>query len=146
MNIPVFPAEHLERLVATLADLVLVLDDAGVIQDVQVHGKELQRLGLNAWQGVPLLSLANVDSQEKVKALLDAVQQPAPSDKPIWRHINLSTDGQTGNVPLQVATVYIANTRQTWLFGRDLSGVSQMQQRLVEAHQGMERDLSLIHI
>lgn len=147
MNIPALAPEHLERLISTLADIMLVLDEDGMVQEVQVFGKELQRLDLQAWQGVNLQSLANVDSQDKVKTLLSQVQQAPKADKPLWRHINLSSQGESGNVPLQVTTVYNASTRQCWMFGRDLSGVSQMQQRLVEAHQGMERDyLRLRHM
>ncbi len=144
MNFSALAPEHVERLLSTLADVLLVLDEAGVVQEVQVFGKELQRLDLQAWKGASLTSLANVDSQEKIKSLLST---PKSGDKPAWRHVNLSTQGEAGNVPLQVVTVHHASSQQTWVFGRDLSGVSQMQQRLVEAHQGMERDyLRLRHM
>jgi ribonuclease HII len=51
------------------------------------------------------------------------------------------------DVPLQLLPVVFEQSQQLWLFGRDLSGVSQMQRRLVEAHQSMERDyLRLRHM
>lgn len=144
MNIPALAPSELERLFSTLSDIVFVLNATGDILDLQVYSNELQRLALETWQGRPLQSFTTLDSQDKVKRLLEQVQL---GEKGPWRHINLSSDsGQ--DIPLQVNCVINPNQPDScWMFGRDLSAVSQMQQRLVEAHQSMERDyLRLRHM
>ena len=144
MNIPALAPSDSERLFSTLSDIVFVLNAEGDILDLQVFGKELLRLELPTWKGQNLLSFTTFDSQDKVKRLLEQMQQGETGN---WRHINLST-AAAQDIPLQVNCVASPDQPGTcWMFGRDLSAVSQMQQRLVDAHQSMERDyLRLRHM
>jgi len=120
----------------------MLLDANGVVLDMTVSGRELQRMNLKAWQGKPLLDMATLDSKEKLQSLLALPDQNAGS---VWRHLNFTVG--TDDVPLQLMAIAHPQTHQTLLFGRDLSGVSQMQRRLVESHQSMERDyLRLRHM
>ena len=108
----------------------MVLDGSGVILEMTVSGRELQRLNLKTWVGKPLLEMATLDSKEKLQHLLAPTDQNAASG---WRHLNFSFGGEI-DVPLQLLA-FPQPTRQQWVvFGRDLSGVSQMQKRLVESH------------
>ncbi len=144
MNIPALASSESERLFATLSDVVFVLNGEGDILDLQVFGKELQRMELPTWKGLNLMSFTTLDSQDKVKRLLVQIQQGETGQ---WRHINLSSpSGQ--DIPLQVNCVLNPDQPGScWMFGRDLSAVSQMQQRLVDAHQSIERDyLRLRHM
>ena len=71
--------------------------------------------------------------------------KPEKNVASVWRHVNF-TVGEV-DVPLQLLAVPQSDSNQFWVFGRDLSGVSQMQRRLVESHQSMERDyLRLRHM
>ena len=142
MNILSLPADQIQNLLTNLSDVIMVLDPQGVVLDIAVSGKDLLRLNLKDWQGKTLASQATLDSQDKLRNLLVKPEKNAAS---AWRHVNL-TVGEV-DVPLQLLALPQADTDQFWVFGRDLSGVSQMQRRLVESHQSMERDyLRLRHM
>ena len=143
MNLNALPSEQVQSLLSALSDVIFVTDATGHIQDIQVSGKELQRLNLNVWKGKNLSDVSTLDSLEKIRQLF----VPPKADTPnAWRHVNLRGPADT-DVPLQIMSVALAHNTQFWLFGRDLSGVSQMQRRLVDAHQSMERDyLRLRHM
>ena len=143
MNLHSIPSEQVQSLLSALSDVIVMTDAQGQIHDIQVSGKELQRLNLTEWKGQTLFAVATLDSQEKIRQVLGTAQAGAPNT---WRHINLLGPGEV-DVPLQVMSVAFAQSQSFWLFGRDLSGVSQMQRRLVDAHQSMERDyLRLRHM
>ena len=142
MNIFSLPSEQIESLLLTLSDVIIVLSAEGVVLDITASGKELQRLNLKDWQGKTLSSQATLDSQDKLRNLL---VKPEKNTVSAWRHVNL-TVGEI-DVPLQLLAIPQVGTDKFWVFGRDLSGVSQMQRRLVESHQSMERDyLRLRHM
>jgi len=134
---------HLQQLLPALVDIMLVLDKDSTVLEMSVFGKDLQRLDLTHLKARPLNEFVSHDSKEKFANMLACVDQPKA---PVWRHLNFSpTPGQ--DLPLQVSLVEQPKDGTVWLFGRDLSGVSQMQSRLVEAHQSMERDfLRLRHM
>ena len=58
-----------------------------------------------------------------------------------WRHINhLASDGRS--VPVLYCGVQVGQDGRIVLFGRDLRAMSQLQQRLMNAQQSLERDYS----
>ena len=137
------PAEKIDDLLTTLSDIIFITNLQGDIQSIQVNGRDLKRQDLSGWQGKNLSSVATLDSQDKIRLLLNAKPDEAAN---AWRHVNLLSPTNV-EVPLQLLSVAFEQSQQLWLFGRDLSGVSQMQRRLVEAHQSMERDyLRLRHM
>lgn len=143
VNLNALPSEQVQSLLSALSDVIFVTDASGHIHDIQVSGKELQRLNLTEWKGKNLSDVSTLDSLEKIRQLFVPPKASTPN---AWRHINLLGPAET-DVPLQVMAVAFAQNTQFWLFGRDLSGVSQMQRRLVDAHQSMERDyLRLRHM
>ena len=136
VNLNALPTEQVQSLLSALSDVIFLTDASGHIQDIQVSGRELQRLNLTEWTGKNLCDVSTLDSLEKIRQLFVPPKAGTPN---AWRHVNLLGPGDT-DVPLQVMSVAFAENTQFWLFGRDLSGVSQMQRRLVDAHQSMERD------
>ena len=143
MKQTLLPAEKIDGLLTTLSDIILITNIQGDIQSVQINGRDLKRQDLSGWQGKNLASVASLDSQDKIRQLLSAKPDEAAN---AWRHVNLLSPSNV-DVPLQLLPVAFEESQQLWLFGRDLSGVSQMQRRLVEAHQSMERDyLRLRHM
>ena len=143
MNLNALPPEQVQSLLSALSDVIFVTDAKGHIQDIQVSGKELQRLHLDEWKGKNLSEVSSLDSLEKIRQLF---VPPKAGTSNAWRHVNLRGPADT-DVPLQIMSVAFAQNTQFWLFGRDLTGVSQMQKRLVDAHQSMERDyLRLRHM
>jgi transcriptional regulator PpsR len=90
------------------------------------------------WIGRPWIETVTRDSRVKVEALLGT----APSDdSPRWRHVNhVAAEGSA--LPILCSIAPIGRDGRRVVFGRDLRPVSQLQQRLVEMQQSMERDYS----
>jgi transcriptional regulator PpsR len=134
---------HLQQLLPALVDIVMVLDAHSTILEVSLYGKDVQRLDSSLFKGRSIKDLISSDSQDKFSGMWAAIGK---SEAPTWRHVNFSPSaGQ--ELPLQVSLVSQEKDQTVWLFGRDLSSLSQMQHRLVEAHQSMERDfLRLRHM
>jgi transcriptional regulator PpsR len=133
-------AEAVAGLVIASADLALVLDEAGAIRDVGFGSDELaHELGVaGSWVGRAWIDTVSRDSKTKVEALLG---MHAAEDQPRWRHVNhLSAEGAT--LPILCAIAPVGQAGHRVVFGRDLRPVSQLQQRLVEVQQSMERDYS----
>jgi len=134
---------HLQQLLPGLVDIMMVLDKESTVLEVAVFGKDLQRFDASVFKGRYIKDCISPDSQEKFASMWDSVIK---AQDPTWRHVNFSPSaGQ--DLPLQVSLLQQGKDQSVWLFGRDLSGLSQMQHRLVEAHQSMERDfLRLRHM
>ncbi|HEV7268725.1 MAG TPA: transcriptional regulator PpsR [Falsiroseomonas sp.] len=133
-------AEAAAELVVASADVALVLDEGGAIRDVGFGSEELAGdLGsAQGWVGRPWIDTVSRDSRGKVEALLGG---GGPQDAPRWRHVNhVAAEGTT--LPILCAIAPLGRAGRRVVFGRDLRPLSQLQQRLVEVQQSMERDYS----
>lgn len=105
----------------TVADLVAVVDGAGVVADVRIPSSGLSGTSLKLAPGLALESAVAPDSVAKVRKLLD----PADDRRP--REINLlAADGSM--IPVRLRPLPVGGVQV--LVGRDLSGVEAGQQRL----------------
>jgi transcriptional regulator PpsR len=124
-------------LIASAADIALIVDGGGVIRDLAFHSDQLSAELPEAgeWIGRPLIETVALDSRPKVEALL---REP-PGAAPRWRHINhLNATG--ASIPVLYSAAPIGDQRGLVAFGRDLRAVAALQQRLVNAQQSMEQD------
>ena len=78
-------AQTTASLISAAADVALILDEHGVIQDVAFSNNEL-RYGHHDWLGKPWLQTVTIESQPKVEEMLSEVVSSGSSAK--WRHIN----------------------------------------------------------
>ena len=125
-------------LIGAASDITLVLDGAGVIRDMAVQSGQLaDDLPDSAhWVGQPVETTLAPDSHPKIAALL---HDAAAHAEPRWRHVNhLAPDGSS--VPVLYCGVQVGGEGRVVAFGRDLRAMSALQQRLMNAQQGMERD------
>jgi len=130
-------AQTAAQLIATTSDLVLILDDDGIIRDMAIGSEELSREGYSGWLGQSWVETVALDSRPKVEALLNnATSIPGA---PRWRHLN-HMSSQGGNVPLLFSAIRLEKKKRVVAVGRDLRQVAALQQRLVDAQQAMERD------
>lgn len=131
-------AEATASLITAAADIALVVDGAGVIRDFAVNSDELSReLAGGDWFGRPWLDTVTEESRPKVEALIrDAAARAAPR----WRHINQVAKLGGASVPILFSAVRLGKADRAVAFGRDLRGVSALQQRLMEAQRSVERD------
>ncbi|MGK7868454.1 transcriptional regulator PpsR [Falsiroseomonas sp. E2-1-a20] len=133
-------ADAMAGLLAAAADIALVLDEAGIIRDLAFSNEELFREfdGQDSWLGRAWSDTVAKDSRSKVEAML--ATRPAP-DSVRWRHVNqLSARG--ASIPLLCSVAPVGQAGRHVVFGRDLRPLSQLQQRMVEVQQSMERDYS----
>ncbi len=131
-------AQTAASLIAAAADIALVLDENGVIQDMAFGSDELKH-GHQDWLGKPWLQTVTIESQPKVEEMLiEAVSSGSTK----WRHINHpSTD--SADLALLYTIVPLsrdAGPHRSVAFGRDLRSQVALQQRLVSAQLSMERD------
>jgi len=133
-------ADATAGLIAAAADIALVLDEGGSIRDLAFSNEDLAREfdSQESWLGKSWIDTVARDSRPKVETLLS---DKAYTATPRWRHINqVSARGE--NIPILCSVAPIGDAGRRVVFGRDLRPVSQLQQRLVEVQQSMERDYS----
>ena len=125
-------------LISAASDVTLVLDHAGIIHDIAFQSDDLMREldESPGWIGRPVAATVARDSRPKVEAML---RDAANTTETKWRHINhLASDGRS--VPVMYCCVQLNRDGRLMAFGRDLRMTSQLQQRLVNAQQSLERD------
>ena len=132
-------AETAASLISAAADVALILDEGGVIQDMAFGNGELKQHCHLGWLGKPWRETVTVESQPKVLEMLKESEQ---GESTKWRHINHpSADGADLAFLYSVVPVNRASGRKHAIaFGRDLRSQVVLQQRLVSAQLSMERD------
>jgi transcriptional regulator PpsR len=129
-------ADAAAKLIAASADVALVLDQRGVIRDVAVSNPELGQEGYADWLGQAWTEIVTPESRPKIEALL----RDADGEKgSTWRHVNHPSPRGT-DVPMLYSAIKVGKTGKVVAVGRNLRQVAQLQQRLVEAQQSLERD------
>ena len=143
MKLPDLDSVSFAQLLSGVSDLTLVLDTAGVIEDVSTARDTLVTLGCQGWVGRRWIDTVTPESQIKVEDLLRESAEGLP---PRWRHINHPA-ASGHDVPLQYIVLGLGRSGKRVALARDLEGIAELQRRLVETQQSMERDyLRLRHI
>jgi transcriptional regulator PpsR len=137
-------ADAVAALLSASADVVLVLDKDGVVQDASAPGGALSVAGgPAAWAGRPWQDQVTIESKPKIARLL----REAVSDSRVtWRQVNIpSSEGP--DLPLSFCAIHVGPKGRIIALGRDLRSQSELQQQLVDAQQALERDyLRLRHL
>ena len=143
MKLPDLDSASFAQLLSGVSDLTLLMDASGVIEDVSTGRDTLVTLGCQGWVGRRWIDTVTPESQIKVEDLLRESSEGQP---PRWRHINHpATSGH--DVPLQYIVLALGRSGKRVALARDLEGIAELQRRLVETQQSMERDyLRLRHI
>ena len=143
MKLPDLDSASFAQLLSGVSDLTLVLDSSGVIEDVSSGRDTLVTLGCQSWVGRRWIDTVTPESQIKVEDLLSEAAEGLP---PRWRHINHPASSGH-DVPLQYIVLGMGRSGKRVALARDLEGIAELQRRLVETQQSMERDyLRLRHI
>ncbi len=131
-------AQTTASLISAAADVALILDEHGVIQDVAFSNNEL-KYGHHDWLGKPWLDTVTVESRTKVEEMLSEAFSNGSAK---WRHIN-HPSADSADLALLYTIVPLsreAGPHRSVAFGRDLRAQVALQQRLVSAQLSMERD------
>lgn len=136
MDLPALKPSGLLRLIEKTADIALLLDANDRIVDVSMVRPELNALGCERWLGQTLIELVTPESHVKIRELIQACR--ADSDGG-WRQVNHPVPG-LDDIAVQYTGMLLDKSGKLLLLGRDMQAISQLQRRLVETQQSMERD------
>jgi transcriptional regulator PpsR len=141
MKISELDPQQMTALLGAVSEISLVLNAEGHIVEVSTSQDMMGSLGCQNWAGRAWADTVTVESLPKIQALLQA---PAGADL-TWRHVNHNTP--TGSeVAVQYITLPLKDGKRLAV-GRNLERLVELQQRLVETQQTLERDyLRLRHI
>ncbi|WP_241659690.1 transcriptional regulator PpsR [Sphingomonas glacialis] len=120
-------------LLASVGDVALVIDSAGVIRDIAVPNAELDAQGVRQWVGQPWRDVVAEDSIGKVADMLGDTAEPAR-----WRQINHRVVG--GDVPMRYMVMKSGADGSVIAIGREMRAAAALQQRLLQTQQSLERD------
>lgn len=136
--------EALAALLSASADVVLVLDGEGVITDVSsATGAVAASGGSVHWTGKPWSEIVTIESRPKIARLLT---EAGDGSLQTWRQVNIPA-GDGPDVPLSFCVIRVGPRGRMIALGRDLRGLADLQQQLVDAQQALERDyLRLRHL
>lgn len=128
-------------LLEAASDISLAIDTRGVIIDA-VSGEDFELGALGTLVGRLWVDTVAPDSRHKVAKLLEAASLPATgvatASRSKWRQIN-QIDVNGDEVPIHWHAIRL-DTNEALVIGRDLRPMAAMQQRLIEAQHGLERD------
>ena len=131
--------EDLGSLLASTADIALVVDGEGVVLDAAFSDADLAGLAGGHWVGRPLIDTVTDESRPKVEDLLRDSSQRGSSR---WRQVNHPAG--RADVPVRYRAIRYGEHGRILVVGRDLRPLAAIQQRLVEAQQEMEREYTRI--
>lgn len=137
-------ADIVGMVIATMADIALIVDRKGVIRDIAVQNTALARefAEISDWVGRPWVETVTLESRDKVVAMLSAAGE-APADQALATDRHVNCPGRDGrDVPVLFSAMAIGEKGSIVAFGRDLRTIATLQQRLIDVQQSLERDFS----
>ncbi len=132
--------ETAAALIAASSDLTLVVDSRGIVRDVSFAEASLAKDAYRNWIGRPWVDAVTTDSREKIEELLRDSRTAEPSR---WRQVNYPSE-KGPDLPIRHSAIRYGYDNRLVVVGRDLRVMANLQQRLAEAQQSMEREYSRI--
>ena len=126
-------ADTAAQLVSVSSDVAIVMDKKGIIRDVSTASKLVSGA---SWIGRSWSDTVTVESRIKVQEML-AEATSATSSR--WRQVNHPVTGGA-DLPVRYCAMRIGEEGRMLAIGREMSAVADLQQRLVEAEQQIERE------
>lgn len=136
--IPLIAPEILGDIIADVADLAVVISDAGLILSVMFNPAQDVFRRLEQWEGRDIRSTLTPESVPKFNARLADFLQGEASLRPI--ELNHSDTGGRWEFPIRYSFHRIGPDGAILMLGRDLRPIAEMQQQLVKAQIALERD------
>ncbi|MGA0881873.1 MAG: PAS domain-containing protein, partial [Burkholderiaceae bacterium] len=132
-----FDDETAAALVAAASDITLLVTQEGVIENASGDSQIWESVPFQSWVGKKWVDTVSSESRVKVDEMLRDVRSGEAVTR--WRHINhRGHEGQ--DIPVLFSLVKTGKPNQYIAIGRDLRSVAELQARLLEAQQFMERD------
>ncbi len=119
-----------------VADLILVVDRAGVLLEVEHQDARRFNADLSSHIGEPLINTMTVESEKKISELL-LHKQSAPSR---FRQVNHVVEGGD-DIPVRYSAMPV-NSKQILLVGQSLVEIASTQQLLMRTQRALENDFA----
>ena len=121
-------------ILASAVDVTILMTAEGIICEQVIAGADLPRNMFTGWPGKSIYETVTVESRSKIEQLLGE----AGNGMPRWRQVNHPLIGGL-DIPISYSAVKAGPQGHIIAIGRDMSTVSQLQQRLLSAEQAVEQ-------
>ncbi|MCE9656971.1 MAG: transcriptional regulator PpsR [Burkholderiales bacterium] len=121
--------------VALSSDIALVIDDAGVIRNVEQGETDPIAPAASSWVGQPWVDTVSGDTRGKIEKLLKEA-----SSQGIARRREVNHPLQSGaTVPIAYTAIRLGEHGPVLAVGRDMRAIAAIQERFIETQRDMER-------
>jgi transcriptional regulator PpsR len=114
----------------------MIIDRGGFIRDLAVNSRDMVNDGFEGWLDRRWADTVTSDSKQKIEEMLRDAASDAGAR---WREINHPTAGGA-SVAVRYIAVNAGDDGRVIAIGRDHRATAELQQRLIQAQQTMERD------
>jgi transcriptional regulator PpsR len=135
---PRIAPEHFGDIVATAADLAILLAPSGTVISITKNPLNSAIGSVAHWEGRRISEFLAPDSRGKVMDRLEAVGRGEGASREAFE-VN-HVDGATWDFPVRYTLHETGRDGRTLMLGRDMRPVVELQQRLVRAQAALERD------
>lgn len=132
------PADKAADVLAAAADVTLVISPSGEVVDAAFGTASLYEAGGRSWVNQKLTDIVTSECGDKVASIM----KEAESEEAIRsREINHLMPGGE-DVPVRYTAARIVENGHVILFGRDISRIASLQQKLMNSQLSIEREFS----
>jgi transcriptional regulator PpsR len=135
-KLPVIAPGHMTEILASAADITLLVSPAGRIVSVLLNPQNRGHGQLAEWEGEQLAETLTPESRRKLDARLDDLDRGRPSVMVELNHVG----HQEWDFPVRYALHRMGPDGSLLMVGRDLRMLAEVQQQLVTAQLALERD------
>lgn len=126
----------LSQVIAATADVALVLDEDGIIEDVAIGETPVPNFDFRTLIGRRWLETVTPDSHDKIRELLQEARQEMIARA---REVN-QRSGEGQSLPIRYSATHLGRTGRVLVIGRELRLIAQLQQQLVTAQNAVSRE------
>ncbi|MBE0412815.1 transcriptional regulator PpsR [Yoonia sp.] len=139
--IPLIAPEILGDIISEVADLGIVISDAGIVLSVLANPAQDAFHKLDNWEGKDIRATLNVESVPKFENRLESFLAGKKDVRPV--ELNHSDESSRWEFPIRYSFHRIGPDGAILLLGSDLRPIAEMQQQLVKAQLALERDYEI---
>lgn len=136
--IPLIAPEILGDIIAEVADVGVVISEAGAILSVLVNPSNDAFRQLERWENKDIRTTLTIESVSKFESRLAEFLTKKAKVRPV--ELNHTNSDKNWEIPVRYSFHRIGPDGAILLLGRDLRPIAEMQQQLVEAQLSLERD------
>ena len=131
-------ARQTARLIANASDLTLITDFQGTINDIAFQSDGLHSAVGRDWVGKKFVEVVTSECVDKAEEILGAARDDREVLPREINHLTKSGD----NLPVRYSAARLGDSELIAVFGRDISTISELQQKLMNSQLAVEREFT----